>query len=493
MDNITVFKDANGKEISINLSTLTDFNEDMDNGTSVSLLKDMKRNRTTIDNTVKFYDSNGNEMTQDAVTSANNNGNVTGLTVEMEASHSGPNHNYIVYYEDSMEKDAVSFVNPFKKPVLKNHNSCSGEPIGRVQNAWTGPSNLTQDRSAIHLQAKIIDKDAISKFLDNRYSTVSIGGTMGTVTCNICGKTILKNGKFNFCGHWRGETYKDNVCYWGVKDIEYNEVSVVNVPADDFAQVTKITVLTDKTENSVKEDNNVDSIQNNQPSADSIKQSALQMVDMIDKLLGNTAAVKDSVNTSLQQNEQVNPAQQTGSVIDTTNNPVDTKDMNSNASDVEDEQYQNTINNLNSSLTDANNTIKTLEAKITDMESKLAKAENDLIDAQNEAKSMKDMCLTLAASNKEMLVDKIINKERITNDNVQTRKDDLMAKSMKELSSIANSIEQQPRVPAQVTNPGLADTSKDDNTFVDKKNNNNDKKRTVDDFATDIIGKLFNK
>ena len=63
---------------------------------------------------------------------------------------------------------------------------------------------------------------------------------MGTVTCNICGKTILKDGKFRFCGHMRGETYKDQICYWGAKDIEYHEVSVVNNPADDFVRRSSI-------------------------------------------------------------------------------------------------------------------------------------------------------------------------------------------------------------------------------------------------------------
>ena len=52
-------------------------------------------------------------------------------------------------------------------------------------------------------------------------------------------------GKFKFCGHWRGETYKDQICYWGAKDIEYHEVSTVNNPADDYAQIMKVTVVTD--------------------------------------------------------------------------------------------------------------------------------------------------------------------------------------------------------------------------------------------------------
>lgn len=507
MDNLTTIKDANGKEISVNLSNIADFNGDIGPDSTVGSAKDARKNRVSHVHEVKFVDARGNELNQEKLLADAKNGavNIVALDVEMEATHSGPNHNYCIYYEDSMEKDAESFTNPFKKPVLKNHDSYSGEPLGRILQAWHGPSALTEDRSAIHLKTRITDQEAIPKFLDGRYSTVSIAGSMGTVTCNICGKTILKDGKFKFCGHWRGETYKDQVCYWGAKDIEYHEVSTVNNPADDFAQIMKVTVLTDKDEKKEGSDNmdgtnNTQSTQT-QASAEAIRQSAQKMVDMIDQLLGKPAGVADGTQpettpTPTTTDGQQQPAAAPAADGEPSADPAPAGTADSTA------ELQGKLDKATADLTAANDKIKELETKLADSESKLAKANTDLADAQAEAKSMKDMCLTLAASNKEMVVDSIIAKENLAEDKVEDRKKELMAKSMKDLTAMTDAStqaqQQQPRTPTQVPNPALADTSKDDggagtpadaNKAADGKN----AKRTVDDFATDIIGKLFNK
>lgn len=504
MDNLTTIKDANGKEIAVNLANIADFNGDIGPDSTVGSVKDAKKNRVAHVHDVKFVDSKGNELNQDKLLADAKSGavNIVALDVEMEATHSGPNHNYCIYYEDSMEKDAESFVNPFKKPVLKNHNSYDGEPLGRIQQAWHGPSALSEDRSAIHLKCRITDQESIPKFLDGRYGTVSIAGSMGTVTCNICGKTILKDGKFKFCGHWRGETYKDQVCYWGAKDIEYHEVSTVNNPADDFAQIMKVTVLTDKDEKEGSD--NMDGTNNNQAtqtqaSAEAIRQSAQKMVDMIDQLLGKPAGVADgtqSTTPTTVTDGQQQPAAPAADPAPATGEPAPAGTADSTA------DLQAKLDKANADLADANKKVQDLEAKVADSDAKLAKANTDLTDAQNEAKSLRDMCLTLAASNKEMVVDKIIAKESVASDKVEDRKKELLEKSMKDLTAMLDSTttqpQQTPRTPAQVPNPALADTSHDDGSVGQKPDANKaadgkNAKRTVDDFATDIIGKMFNK
>ena len=128
-----------------------------------------------------------------------------------------------------------------------------------------------------------------------------------------------------------------------------------------------------------------------------------------------------------------------------------------------------------------------------------------------EANSMKDMCLALAASNKEMLADSIIAKEKangsLTDDKVNDRKQELVAMSMKDLTkaseNIATSDSKTPRTPAKVESPTLADTTKDSgkttkdsngvttDTNKETADGNKRAKRTVDDFAQDIVGKLF--
>lgn len=502
MDNVTTVKDANGKDIAINLSNIADFNGDIGPDSTVGSVKDARKNRVAQVHTVQFVDAKGNELDQDRLLADAKSGavNIVALDVEMEATHSGPNHNYCIYYEDSMEKDAESFTNPFKKPVLKNHNSYDGEPLGRIQQAWYGPSALTEERSAIHLKTRVTDQEAIPKFLDGRYGTVSIAGTMGTVTCNICGKTILKDGKFKFCGHWRGETYKDQVCYWGAKDIEYHEVSVVNNPADDFAQIMKVTVLTDKDEK--KEGSNMDGTNasqgtQTQASAEAIRQSAQNMVDMIDQLLGKPAgSASDSQAPQGTAPTNNNDGQQQPPAAAPAAEPAPA------ASDSA--ELQKKLDKATADLADANAKVTELTTKLADAEAKLAKANADLADAQMEAKNMKDMCLSLAASNKEMVVDNIISKEKangLADDKVEDRKKELMAMSMKDLTAMSDAVSTAPaaapRNPVQVPNPGLADTSKDNpgssgsNADANKSGDGKSAKQTVDDFANNIISKLF--
>ena len=158
--------DANGKNFSVNVSKICDINGDLGEKESASIT-DNKKNRVLKVHDVEYVDQNGNtiDSMQLLKDMSSNKTSVLALDVEMEATHSGKNHNYCIYYEDSMEKDDESFVNPFKKPVLKNHNSYDGEPLGRILQSWHGPSALTDERSAIHLKARITDRDSIPKFL----------------------------------------------------------------------------------------------------------------------------------------------------------------------------------------------------------------------------------------------------------------------------------------------------------------------------------------
>lgn len=490
-DVIQQVTDANGKNFSVDVSKICDINGDLGEKASASIT-DSTKNRVQKVHDVEFVNQNGEaiDSMQLLKDMASGKTQVLALDVEMEATHSGKNHNYCIYYEESMEKDAESFVNPFKKPMLKNHNDYSGEPLGRITQSWFGPSQLTDERSAIHLKARVTDQDAIPKFLDGRYGTVSIGGTMGTVTCNVCGKTILKDGKFKFCGHWRGESYKDQVCYWGAKDIEYHEVSTVNNPADDFAQIMKVTVVTDSdSKKDNKEEGTMAGINTDNKNAEDAKKI---VCDVIDQLLGNT--------TTSTSDSSVTPDDNDG-VKDSATATDAAQDDAAKATDSNDEVAQ-----LKQQLADANEKVSNLEKELNETKDALAKAQEDLTASQTEASDMKDKCMALATANKEMVADGIIAKElaagSLTEEAKDSRKEELIAKSMKELNELQKETEagdaKQSRTPAQVTNPTLANPEKDNkdsNGSADASNkettDNNAAKKTVDDFAKDIVGKLF--
>lgn len=487
-DVIQQVTDANGKNFSVDVSKICDINGDLGDKASASIT-DSTKNRVQKVHDVEFVDQNGKaiDSMQLLKDMASGKTQVLALDVEMEATHSGKNHNYCIYYEDSMEKDAESFVNPFKKPMLKNHNDYSGEPLGRITQSWFGPSQLTDERSAIHLKARVTDQDAIPKFLDGRYGTVSIGGTMGTVTCNVCGKTILKDGKFKFCGHWRGESYKDQVCYWGAKDIEYHEVSTVNNPADDYAQIMKVTVVTDSDDKKdSKEESTMAGTNTDNKKAEDVKKT---VCDMIDQLLGNGAAASTS-DSSATPNDNNDGADEQPATATDAEQPKDD-------AQVADSQE---LEQLKQQLADANEKVSSLETELTETKDALAKAQEDLTAAQTEATDMKDKCMALATANKELVADSIIAKElvggKVTEETKDARKDELMAKSMKELTELQkDSVEEKaPRTPAQVTSPVKVDDNNGDNGNADvnkETTDNNAAKKTVDDFAKDIVGKLF--
>lgn len=478
-------EDVNGKKFSIDVSKICDINGDLGDNASASIT-DNQRNRVTKLHDVEYVDQNGNAIDSTKLLNdmASGKTHVSAIDVEMEATHSGKNHNYCIYYEDSMENDAESFMNPFKKPMLKNHDSYS-EPLGRIIQSWHGPSELTDERSAIHLKARVTDQDAIPKFLDGRYGTVSIGGTMGTVTCNICGKTILKDGKFKFCGHWRGESYKDQMCYWGARDIEYHEVSTVNNPADDFAQIMKVTVVTDSDDKKdSKEDTTMAGTNTDSNKTTNAEDAKKSVCDIIDQLLNK------STDSSTTPEDNKDGEQKDNTATDGADTATDSQSED--------------VDKIKKDLEDAQAKITSLETELADSKSALEKANKDLEDSKAESTSYQEKCMALATANKELVADSIMSKEELKDDTAKdTRKKELMAMSMKDLNklmeeSTAKDSKEQPRTPAQVTNPTLAnpEDNKDSNgsADTDKKtadSKKTDTKSTVDDFAKDIVGKLF--
>ena len=504
-------KDANNKEFSIDSTKIFDINGDATgNITSIADAKSVPH----VQNVVSFVDSNGNELTDEQLKDYQSGKNsVVALDVDIEATHSGKNHNYCVYYEDSMEKDAETFMQPFKKPMLKNHDSWS-EPLGRIQQSYFAPSKLAEDRGAINLKVRVTDEDAIAKFLDGRYSTVSIGGSMGTVTCNICGKTILKDNKFKFCGHMRGETYKDEICYWGAKDITYHEVSTVNNPADDFAQVTKVTVITDgdKTNNN-KEGDKKDMSDPKKESSDQMSKRD-KLISLIDSILEDNKDVQDSAdsNNNPEENvEKVSDNQET-EVADTNETEAKTEDsVQEEATSTEDEQNTDSIKEIQDKLEEAEKICEDYEKKVKELNDNIENINKELEDANktieestSEIESLKDHCLELAKNNKQLIIDKVLYLEAVAEDKKEERTSELEQMSTKELQGIIDSLENKDdsssqRELAHVDNPTMANDEDNNNQAVavdkngEETHNKNEDEKTINDYVSSIVNIMSSK
>jgi len=192
------------------------------------------------------------------------------LTAKIEATHSGiVNKNKWFYTPTGMKDGTNTFIEPFNKPVLRNHDS-EGDSLGRVvaseyisynDTVEAGLLDTTDSVSYfskikdfvkgeifnakdykglghIELTVEITDKDAIEKLLDGRFLTVSISGDTEQAVCSVCGqdKKAIKDDDES-CEHYRGEVYDGEEAFLIAGLMSFEEVSFVNKPADENAKV----------------------------------------------------------------------------------------------------------------------------------------------------------------------------------------------------------------------------------------------------------------
>ena len=199
--------------------------------------------------------------------------------IYMLATTSDKKINYRKYDDEAVIEmsDSGSYMTPYNKPVLKNHNDLSGEPLGRALDSFVikhktlsykSPYNSELPEDVIEFFKKndcfkdgktsiilkcFVDNNTMEKIKDGYYLTVSQGITCSDMICNICGESFFK------CSHYAGSTYK-------VNDIETEcipkaigpfiaeEISIVNIPAND----TSIIYLPEK-----KEENETSNVTDN--------------------------------------------------------------------------------------------------------------------------------------------------------------------------------------------------------------------------------------
>lgn len=163
------------------------------------------------------------------------------LLPRIEAIHAGRTKNFHNYLAEKLKGDpekksgVYSWTSPYNKPVIYNHDT-ETEATGRVITAAYA-EYTSNGGPGIIIIPKITDKKAIQAIKDGRLLTVSVGATTDSIICSITGKDILKDG---FTGYQKGEYYDGKLCEWILGDVWFDEVSWVNVPADENAQVMDI-------------------------------------------------------------------------------------------------------------------------------------------------------------------------------------------------------------------------------------------------------------
>jgi len=158
---------------------------------------------------------------------------------------SGLTSNYNNYSAIELEKALQSWVEPYPKPIIMNHD-LNTEPIGRVMAA---KMDKEADGSPfVRLQIAITDPVAAQKVLDKRYLTGSVGGRASKAVCSISGDDLAAesdSGRPRAPKFRRGQVYKGKLAFIDMQDISFKEYSFVNQPADGKSGVRATTVIGD--------------------------------------------------------------------------------------------------------------------------------------------------------------------------------------------------------------------------------------------------------
>lgn len=143
----------------------------------------------------------------------------------------------IMHPKHNIPSGVNSWLVPFPKPVLKNHNT-ETEPLGRIASARVVKVGRKVYEELI---PAITDSDAIEKILDGRYLTTSISSETDSITCSICKQDLTKSEE-GFWGHEheRGEMYDDKLAYWIMGHLWHSEISFVNKPSDTESKIIQI-------------------------------------------------------------------------------------------------------------------------------------------------------------------------------------------------------------------------------------------------------------
>ena len=171
-----------------------------------------------------------------------------GLIIEVAAIHEGLTANYNNYSAEALEQALQSWVDPYPKPIILNHD-LNTEPIGRVMAARMDKE--ADGSSFVRLQIAITDPVAAQKVLDKRYLTGSVGGRAGKAICSITGDDLAvedASGRPKAPKYKRGQVYKGKLAFIDMQDIGFKEYSFVNQPADQKSGVRSLKTTDGKAE-----------------------------------------------------------------------------------------------------------------------------------------------------------------------------------------------------------------------------------------------------
>ncbi len=163
------------------------------------------------------------------------------LVIELAAIHEGLTANYNHYPAAALEASLSSWVQPYAKPIILNHDPES-QSVGRVMAARMDAE--ADGTPFIRLQVAITDRDAIERVMDERFLTGSVGGKAESATCSICQTDWAKPRESAGmpCKHGRGKVFGGKLATLELGGLSWKEYSFVNIPADQKSGLRRIHV-----------------------------------------------------------------------------------------------------------------------------------------------------------------------------------------------------------------------------------------------------------
>lgn len=357
------------------------------------------------------------------------------IIVDIEGTHTGITKNWTEYISEKMKQSAPSWTSPYNKPVLREHNR-GGKALGRVKGFEYKKSVLKKDAYTIQLTLEITDPETIKDHLNGTALTYSIGGIASEAFCSICGIDILNSD--DWCGHWKGRIYSKRVgkgknaketkerCIWQIGVIDYIEVSVVNVPADEYAQVLTI---------NVKEENAKESLEEETEEEGSIEQK-----DELDEGL----AVADSVLGTSEESEEEHKEEQEDEGEEDAKDKEDEEegskedDEESSSESEESVDQAAQIEALTEELNKTKEQLTSVTAELNDTKEKLKDAEDKADEIQKSSEQTFKTSVTIAKSLKRVYADYIVDTKIALGDIEESAREgeisQLVVKSAKALS-----------------------------------------------------------
>lgn len=193
------------------------------------------------------------------------------LLIDIRASSLGRvNKNNVLYRHDTVRDDIVSYVYPSPKPIIRDHDPKGSAIYGRVIAADYKETNYYnefinkrikledlsseeymqlckdiilpyQDKNPnynglayVSVIGKIDNEKGIKKILDSEFLYVSIGAKPLKLICSECGQ----DQTIKICDHYLNR--KKNNIFMLAEELEYEELSFVEKPADKFGKITYI-------------------------------------------------------------------------------------------------------------------------------------------------------------------------------------------------------------------------------------------------------------